>query len=71
MPEPILSRPKQPYRAPVLPMVLRGDTWKEALCDSALDRAGLFNRAGVRRFEAKVMSLGKLSEIDGMAFASI
>ncbi len=71
LPEPILSRPKQPYRAPVPPMVLSGDMWREALCDSSLDRAGLFNKARVRRFEAKVMSSQKISEIDSMALTGI
>lgn len=71
LPDAILSRPKQPYRAPITPMVLSGDMWKEVLSDSSVDRAGLFNKSRVRSLGAKLGSLNKLSEIDSMALAGI
>ncbi|MDR3566734.1 MAG: asparagine synthase (glutamine-hydrolyzing) [Syntrophobacteraceae bacterium] len=71
LPEPILRRPKQPYRAPIAPMVLSGDMWQEVLSDSSVERAGLFHKARVRSLAAKLGSLKKLGEIDSMALAGI
>ena len=71
LPEAILGRPKQPYRAPIAPMVLSGDMWRELLSDSSLDRSGLFNKTRVKSLAAKLLSLESLSEIDSMALAGI
>ncbi|MGC9195927.1 MAG: asparagine synthase (glutamine-hydrolyzing), partial [Syntrophobacteraceae bacterium] len=71
LPEQILKRPKQPYRAPIAPMVLSGNLWEELLSDSSLDRAGFFDKTRVKSLASKVRSLRKLSEIDSMALIGI
>jgi asparagine synthase (glutamine-hydrolysing) len=71
LPDPILNRPKVPYRAPIVPMILGGDAWRDLLSDSSLARAGLFNRARVRGLEGKLLTLQKLGEIDSMALIGI
>lgn len=71
LPEQILKRPKQPYRAPIAPMVLSGVMWEDLLSDSSLDRAGLFNKIRVKSLASKLRSSKKLSEIDSMALIGI
>ncbi|MGC8490558.1 MAG: asparagine synthase (glutamine-hydrolyzing) [Syntrophobacteraceae bacterium] len=71
LPEAILRRPKQPYRAPIAPMLRSGRLWKELLSDSSIDRAGLFNKSRVKSLAAKLESSNKLGEVDSMALAGI
>jgi asparagine synthase (glutamine-hydrolysing) len=71
LPETILRRPKHPYRAPVGPAVLNGNSGSEVLSDSALDRSGLFDKTKVKNLLSKLKSSTNLSEIDSMALAGI
>ncbi len=71
LPAPILGRPKQPYRAPITPMILSGNMWEDVLSDCSIDRAGLFNKSRVKSLADKLRSAKKLGEIDSMALAGI
>jgi len=77
VPEPILRRPKQPYRAPDAPSFAGSGApgyVDELLGDAAVRQAGLFEPSGVARLldkcRAKV-GQGQFSNADNMAFIGV
>jgi asparagine synthase (glutamine-hydrolysing) len=74
MPDEILKRPKQAYRAPILSSFLGDDApgyVKEILSPESLDRAGIFNSDSVAKLLVKMKSGKAYSEIDNMAITAI
>jgi asparagine synthase (glutamine-hydrolysing) len=77
VPEPILRRPKQPYRAPDAPSFVgpeAPDYVDELLGESAVREAGLFEPAGVSRLLAKCRArsgAGQFSNADNMALIGV
>lgn len=74
LPEEIVARRKQPYRAPIVGCLLGGpsrDFVMEALAGEAVRRAGLFDFARVSRLLEKLQAVENPSEIDSMALAGI
>jgi asparagine synthase (glutamine-hydrolysing) len=76
VPEPILTRPKQPYRAPDAPSFV-GEAASDLayvrrlLSPQALREAGIFDVDGIARLSAKCQAQagrGQLSNSDNMAF---
>src|SRR5690606_16690253 len=53
LPATILSRPKQPYRAPGVEHLLRGDYAEQLLSETALKRAGYFDPSRVALLQRK------------------
>lgn len=73
LPEKIVSRPKQPYRAPLKPALLH-DGWpmlRQQLAVDSLRQAGLFDPARVQKFVHKLERQARISESDGMALTGI
>jgi asparagine synthase (glutamine-hydrolysing) len=76
VPEPILTRSKQPYRAPDAPSFVGEESSdlgyvRRALSPEAVRRAGIFDVAGITKLSAKCeaqASRGQLSNSDNMAF---
>jgi asparagine synthase (glutamine-hydrolysing) len=74
LPKEIISRPKNPYRAPIKQSLLNEKTaefTKEALSAESLSRAGLFDAGKVTKLLQKAQAVGDLSEIDSMALVGI
>ena len=77
VPEAIIARTKQPYRAPdALSFVADGaPSWiDDLLSERAVERAGVFDPAAVRRLSAKCRAAagtGKLSNFDNMAMVGV
>jgi asparagine synthase (glutamine-hydrolysing) len=78
VPDPILTRPKQPYRAPDAPSFVGDgvecDYLDGVLAERAVRDAGIFEPEGVSRLLAKCRSRvgkGPLSNSDNMAFVGI
>jgi asparagine synthase (glutamine-hydrolysing) len=79
VPEGILSRPKQPYRAPDAQSFVGGvmtedERIREAMQPQALKEAGLFDGDGVARLVAKCEAQagrGQFSNADNMAFIGV
>jgi asparagine synthase (glutamine-hydrolysing) len=74
LPEEILNRPKQAYRAPILSSFLGTGApafVMELLSEGALLDAGIFNPDSVERLLAKMNSGKAYSEIDNMALTAI
>jgi asparagine synthase (glutamine-hydrolysing) len=74
LPEEILNRPKQAYRAPILSSFLGSDAPEfvmEQLCSESLLEAGVFNPDSVTKLLAKMNSGKAYSEIDNMALTAI
>jgi asparagine synthase (glutamine-hydrolysing) len=76
VPPEILSRPKQPYRAPdALAFVTDPPEWvEELLSDRAIREAGIFDPAGVERLWRKCRAgatRGRLSNTDDMALVGV
>jgi asparagine synthase (glutamine-hydrolysing) len=74
LPKEIISRPKNPYRAPIKQSLLNEKTaefTKEALSAGSLSRAGLFDAGKVTKLLQKAQAVGDLSEIDSMALVGI
>jgi asparagine synthase (glutamine-hydrolysing) len=74
VPDAIVSRPKQPYRAPVAQPLLHAEAGAyadELLSEGELRRAGLFDPARVSLLAAKAKRSGALGEFDSMALAGI
>lgn len=75
LPEPIVRRVKQPYRAPIRAESFLGERaptlYREALSEAALKRVGVFSPGAVGRFLNKADSGRPLSETDGMALVGI
>ena len=73
LPQRIIDRPKQPYRAPISKSLLTATGSKSAdlLMEPALKDSGLFDAEKVRRLVQKVNTTGHASEMDNMALAGI
>ncbi|MBT8182304.1 MAG: asparagine synthase (glutamine-hydrolyzing) [Eudoraea sp.] len=74
LPEPILNRPKQPYRAPIKSVFI-GDKIpgyvKEMLSEGTVKKAGIFNPEHVKQLMSKMEAGKRVSEIDNMAVIAI
>lgn len=74
LPEAIIHRPKNPYRAPIKQSLLNRETTEytqEVLSETSLKKAGMFNADRVARLLQKVQATESLSEIDSMALIGI
>ncbi len=74
LPPEIVSRSKQPYRAPIVNCLLAaagGQLATDLLADAAIQRAGLFDAEKVNRLMKKLRTVERPSEIDSMALAGI
>ncbi|MHC4681975.1 MAG: asparagine synthase-related protein [Planctomycetota bacterium] len=74
LPHEVTSRPKHPYRAPIKQSLLNERTAEytnEALSETALKRAGLFDVGKVTRLVRKLRTLSSPSEIDSMALVGV
>jgi asparagine synthase (glutamine-hydrolysing) len=74
LPDAIVQRPKQPYRAPVSPSLLNEAARSytdDLLSDGALRNAGFFDPGRVALLVGKARRSGALSEFDNMALAGI
>jgi asparagine synthase (glutamine-hydrolysing) len=74
IPESILKRSKQAYRAPIKSAFLSGDTTeyvKEMLSESYFRKANIFNFDSVYGLLSKIEKSGTASEIDNMVLSSV
>lgn len=74
LPEEIVARRKQPYRAPIVNCLLAGtsgETARELLSDGAVQRAAIFDAGKVGKLMAKLQTVENPGEIDSMALAGI
>jgi asparagine synthase (glutamine-hydrolysing) len=74
LPDAIVDRPKQPYRAPVSQPLLHAAARpyaEELLSDAELRRSGLFDPAKVALLVRKAQRSGRLGEFDSMALAGV
>jgi asparagine synthase (glutamine-hydrolysing) len=74
LPEAIIHRPKQPYRAPIRESFIGENSpeyVRDLLSETAVESAGLFSKEAVNRLVNKVNSGHPLSETDGMALVGI
>ena len=74
IPEKILKRPKQAYRAPIKSVFLGKYTpeyVKEMLSDYYTKKAGIFNYKSVAGVISKMQNTGVISEIDNMVLTSV
>ena len=74
LPEEIIQRPKNPYRAPIKQGLLDGnmayDT-REVLSETSLKKAGMFDAGRIARLLRKLQASPSPSEIDSMALVGI
>ena len=74
IPESIIKRPKQPYRAPISSAFLSKDApeyVKYMLSDTYTKRAGIFDYVSVSSLLSKIEKTGIASEVDNMALTAI
>jgi asparagine synthase (glutamine-hydrolysing) len=74
LPEQILERSKQAYRAPILKCFMSEDSpdyVNQMLCETQLLSAGIFNPDKVNQLVTKLKSNSQVSEIDNMALTGI
>ncbi len=74
IPENILKRPKQAYRAPIKSVFLDKDApeyVKYMLSDSCTRKAGIFNYDSVAGVISRMEKTGVISEIDNMVLTSV
>jgi asparagine synthase (glutamine-hydrolysing) len=74
IPESILKRPKQPYRAPISSVFIskgRPDYVSEMLSESITGRAGIFNHESLTGILNKIEKTGTASEMDNMVLSSV
>lgn len=74
IPESIVKRPKQPYRAPISSVFLakeRPDYVKEMLSPSFTNKAGIFNYESLSAMLNKIEKTGTASEMDNMALTAV
>src|SRR5690606_7808899 len=74
LPETILNRPKQAYRAPIRSTFVSDNMptyLKQMLSRPAIERAAIFNPEHVEQLMAKMRSDKQVSEIDNMALTAI
>jgi asparagine synthase (glutamine-hydrolysing) len=74
LPESIVRRPKQPYRAPISSVFLSKDTpeyVKLMLSDTYTRKAGIFDHDSVTAMISRIEKTGVASEVDNMALTAI
>jgi asparagine synthase (glutamine-hydrolysing) len=74
LPESVLKRPKQAYRAPIVNSFFSSSSpsyVKELLSEKAIGETGLFNIAFVNKLLNKIKENQLITEIDNMALAGI
>ena len=74
IPESILKRPKQPYRAPISSVFLakdRPEYVNEMLSDSYTKKAGIFNFESISAMLGKIEKTGTASEMDNMVLTAV
>ncbi|MDZ7634168.1 MAG: asparagine synthase-related protein [Bacteroidales bacterium] len=74
MPESIVKRPKQPYRAPISSVFLSKDRPEyvdEMLSEGYTKRAGIFNYESLSTMFGKIEKTGTSSEMDNMVLAAV
>ncbi len=74
IPENIIKRPKQPYRAPISSVFLSKDTpeyVKLMLSDIYTKKAGIFNHDSVLSLLSRIEKSGVASEVDNMTITAI
>lgn len=74
LPDSIVHRPKHPYRAPIHAPLLHTSAAgyvRDALSESSLKRAGLFDPGKAARLLQKLEAPGPCSEVDAMALAGL
>jgi asparagine synthase (glutamine-hydrolysing) len=73
LPERIITRPKHPYRAPIVKSLFNERNGKtlEMLSEKRIRETGLFDPARVGRLVSKMQSVRNAGEVDNMAVAGI
>ena len=74
IPESIIKRPKQPYRAPISSVFLskdRPEYVKEMLSESFTQKAGIFNYESLSTMMSKIEKTGTASEMDNMVLTAV
>ena len=74
LPENIVLRPKNPYRAPIQQSLLTEgnfDFLNDTLGEASLQAAGYFNAQKVKALTKKLAAQKNINEVDGMAIAGI
>jgi len=74
IPESIVKRPKQPYRAPISSVFMSDgspDYVKEMISDEYTKKAGIFNMETLRPIYNKIENTGAASEMDNMVLAAV
>jgi len=73
LPERIINRPKQPYRAPIKESLLNGNSsyTEEMLSGHFLNKTRLFDIPKVNRLLKKLQAVQHVNEVDNMALAGI
>ena len=74
LPENIVLRPKNPYRAPIQQSLLTKENFdflNDTLGEASLQAAGYFNAQKVRALTRKLSAQKNINEVDGMAIAGI
>lgn len=74
IPQKILNRPKQAYRAPVKSVFLsveQPEYVREMLSESSTKRAGIFDTASIASLLSRIEKTGLASEVDNMVLTSV
>lgn len=74
IPESILKRPKQPYRAPISSVFLskrRPEYVEEMLSENYIKKAGIFNNISLIELLRKIDKTGAVSEVENMVLAAV
>ncbi|MBN1386914.1 MAG: asparagine synthase (glutamine-hydrolyzing) [Bacteroidales bacterium] len=74
IPESIIKRPKQPYRAPISSVFMSADApeyVKEMISDSYIKKVGIFNNETLSPLLNKIEKTGNASEVDNMVLAAV
>ncbi len=74
LPDSIVKRYKQPYRAPDVPAFFSGaghEYVRDMLCAAAVDRVGIFDSGKVQRLVNKMERGGSISNRDNMSFVGV
>lgn len=74
IPEKIVKRPKQPYRAPISSVFMgkdRPEYVDEMLSEKMTERAGIFSYESVSTLTSRIEKTGTASEMDNMVLAAV
>ena len=74
IPESIVERPKQPYRAPIKSVFLSGDSpqyVKDMLSEEQTKRVGIFDYNSIKNVTSKILNSGTASEVENMLLTSV